>query len=369
MGGHVLVIDQGTTSTRAIVFDRTRDAGRRRAGGIPADFSASRLGRTRSRGHLATDAGDRARGDRQGRRAASDDRRRRHHQPARDDAGLEPRDRQPIHNAIVWQDRRTADAVRRLEGRRATNRARQRARPACCSIPISRRPRSPGFSTTSPARAAARAARRTRLRHGRHISALAADRRRGRTRPTRPTPRAPCCSTFTRATGTMNCSRCSTCRARCCRRCATAPADFGVTASEHFGAALPILRCRRRPASGADRPGVLSSPAWRRRPTAPAASFCSTPARRRSARRHGLLTTIAYQWDGERAYALEGSIFSAGATVQWLRDGLGNHGERRGDRRARRRSRPRAERLSRARFHRPRRAALGQRRARRDHRT
>ena len=36
-----------------------------------------------------------------------------------------------------------------------------------------------------------------------------------------------------------------------------------------------------------------------------------------------LLTTIAYQWPGERAYALEGSIFSAGATVQWLRDGLG----------------------------------------------
>ena len=39
--------------------------------------------------------------------------------------------------------------------------------------------------------------------------------------------------------------------------------------------------------------------------------------------RHGLLTTIAYQWDGKRTYALEGSIFAAGATVQWLRDGLG----------------------------------------------
>ena len=36
-----------------------------------------------------------------------------------------------------------------------------------------------------------------------------------------------------------------------------------------------------------------------------------------------LLTTIAYQWKGERTYAVEGSIFSAGATVQWLRDGLG----------------------------------------------
>lgn len=35
-----------------------------------------------------------------------------------------------------------------------------------------------------------------------------------------------------------------------------------------------------------------------------------------------LLTTIAYQLNGKRIYALEGSIFVAGAAVQWLRDGL-----------------------------------------------
>jgi len=35
-----------------------------------------------------------------------------------------------------------------------------------------------------------------------------------------------------------------------------------------------------------------------------------------------LLTTIAYQIGGRRTYALEGSIFIAGAAVQWLRDGL-----------------------------------------------
>lgn len=35
-----------------------------------------------------------------------------------------------------------------------------------------------------------------------------------------------------------------------------------------------------------------------------------------------LLTTIAYQLDGGVTYALEGSIFIAGAAVQWLRDGL-----------------------------------------------
>jgi glycerol kinase len=36
-----------------------------------------------------------------------------------------------------------------------------------------------------------------------------------------------------------------------------------------------------------------------------------------------LLTTIAYQLKGVRTYALEGSIFVAGSAVQWLRDGLG----------------------------------------------
>ncbi len=39
--------------------------------------------------------------------------------------------------------------------------------------------------------------------------------------------------------------------------------------------------------------------------------------------KNGMLTTIAYQFDGEITYALEGSIFVAGAAVKWLRDGLG----------------------------------------------
>ena len=37
---------------------------------------------------------------------------------------------------------------------------------------------------------------------------------------------------------------------------------------------------------------------------------------------HRLLTTIAYRLNGKVTYALEGSIFMAGATMQWLRDGL-----------------------------------------------
>src|SRR5438046_5509610 len=38
---------------------------------------------------------------------------------------------------------------------------------------------------------------------------------------------------------------------------------------------------------------------------------------------HGLLTTIAWRIGAETTYALEGSVFVAGATLQWLRDGLG----------------------------------------------
>lgn len=41
------------------------------------------------------------------------------------------------------------------------------------------------------------------------------------------------------------------------------------------------------------------------------------------ASKNRLLTTVAYQLDGKPTYALEGSIFIAGAVVQWLRDGLG----------------------------------------------
>ena len=40
------------------------------------------------------------------------------------------------------------------------------------------------------------------------------------------------------------------------------------------------------------------------------------------ASKNRLLTTVAYQLDGKRTYALEGAIFIAGAAVQWLRDGL-----------------------------------------------
>jgi glycerol kinase len=43
---------------------------------------------------------------------------------------------------------------------------------------------------------------------------------------------------------------------------------------------------------------------------------------KRPAPAHGVLGTVAWQLDQERTYALEAAVFSSGAAVQWLRDGL-----------------------------------------------
>ena len=61
----------------------------------------------------------------------------------------------PVHNAIVWQDTRTADARARA-GRRGTARTACAATSACRCRPTSPGRRSRGCSTTSPARASAR---------------------------------------------------------------------------------------------------------------------------------------------------------------------------------------------------------------------
>lgn len=50
--------------------------------------------------------------------------------------------------------------------------------------------------------------------------------------------------------------------------------------------------------------------------------LCNTGKQRRDSR-HGLVTTVAIDSDGKPCYALEGSVFAGGAAVQWLRDELG----------------------------------------------
>jgi glycerol kinase len=99
-------------------------------------------------------------------------------------------------------------------------------------------------------------------------------------------------------------------------------ADFGVTDAALLGAPVPILgmagdQQAATIGQACFAPGMMKS-------TYGTGCFAllntgATPVRSKKR----LLTTIAYQLDGERSYALEGSIFIAGAAVQWLRDGLG----------------------------------------------
>ena len=99
-------------------------------------------------------------------------------------------------------------------------------------------------------------------------------------------------------------------------------ADFGMVASVHFGAAIRIAGVAGDQQAAAVgqacfAPGMMKS-------TYGTGCFAlvNTGGRQvRSANR--LLGTVAYRLGGEVAYALEGSIFMAGATVQWMRDELG----------------------------------------------
>ena len=98
--------------------------------------------------------------------------------------------------------------------------------------------------------------------------------------------------------------------------------DFGVTEARHLGAAVPILgvagdQQAATIGQACFKPGMMKS-------TYGTGCFAllntgaeAVPSQNR------LLTTIAYRLDGKVSYALEGSIFVAGAVVQWLRDGLG----------------------------------------------
>lgn len=95
--------------------------------------------------------------------------------------------------------------------------------------------------------------------------------------------------------------------------------DFGVTAL--FGAEIPILgvagdQHAATIGQACFAPGMVKS-------TYGTGCFAVLNTGRDMVRsQNRLLTTIAYRLNGETVYALEGSIFIAGAAVQWIRDGL-----------------------------------------------
>jgi glycerol kinase len=98
--------------------------------------------------------------------------------------------------------------------------------------------------------------------------------------------------------------------------------DFGRTLPDLFGAAVPILgvagdQQAATIGNACFEPGMMKS-------TYGTGCFALlNTGRDRVPSANRLLTTIAYRLGGATTYALEGSIFIAGAAVQWLRDGLG----------------------------------------------
>ena len=98
-------------------------------------------------------------------------------------------------------------------------------------------------------------------------------------------------------------------------------ADFGQTQADIFGAPIPI--CGVAGDQQAATVGQACFQSGMMKSTYGTGCFAllntgETPV----ISQNRLLTTIAYQLDGKPTYALEGSIFVAGAAVQWLRDGL-----------------------------------------------
>lgn len=99
-------------------------------------------------------------------------------------------------------------------------------------------------------------------------------------------------------------------------------ADFGVAEAEVLGTAIPISGVAGD--QQAATVGQTCFDAGMIKSTYGTGCFAVMNTGGTAVRsRNGLLTTVAYRLGGRVTYALEGSIFIAGAAAQWLRDGLG----------------------------------------------
>jgi glycerol kinase len=316
--GHILALDQGTTSTRAIIF-RTPDLAP--VASAQQEF-AQHYPHSGWVEHEAEDLWDTSLAVMQ---------------EALGKAGLEPAQiagigianqretvlvwnrstGRPIHRAVVWQDRRTAATCAAL---REAGHAPAVA--AATGLLID-----PYFSATKIAwildavPGARAAADRGELAFGTVDSFLLWRLTDGRVHATDATNAARTMLFDIRA-GAWDPAMCELFRVPKAmlpevRDCAT---EFGMTTL--LGASIPVLgiagdQQAATVGQACFEPGMVKSTygtgcfALLNTGDAPVAS------------RHRLLTTIAYQLRGRRTYALEGAIFVAGAAVQWLRDGLG----------------------------------------------
>ena len=224
----------------------------------------------------------------------------------------------PIHNAIVWQDRRTADTCDKL--RRDGTDADLAAKTGLLLDPY--------FSATKIAwllncvPAARGAAEAGRLAFGTIDTFLIWRLTAGKSHVTDATNAARTLL-FDIGRGEWDAELCKLFGVpqSLLPRVLDCTADFGTTDPALFGAPIRILgvagdQQAATIGQGCFKPGMVKS-------TYGTGCFAVlNTGNERVGSKRKLLSTIAYQFDGKRTYALEGSIFIAGAAVQWLRDGL-----------------------------------------------
>ena len=225
----------------------------------------------------------------------------------------------PIHNAIVWQDRRTADVYRRLSDAGAE--AEVRARTGLLLDPY--------FSATKIAWildhvAGARArADRGELAFG-TVDTFLLWRLTGGAAHLTDSTNASRTSLFNIHHQAWDDAllRLFEVPRACLPEVRDSVSTFGATDPALFGRAIPILGIAgdQQAASigqACFAPGAIKS-------TYGTGCFVLVNTGEVAvASNNRLLTTVAYRLDGKTTYALEGSIFTGGAAVQWLRDQLG----------------------------------------------
>jgi glycerol kinase len=319
VSGYVVAIDQGTTSTRAIVFDdrlRVRGVGQQE---LPQHFP--------SPGWVEHDPGDLWRASVDTVRLALADAK----LSAADIAAIgianqrettlvwDRRTGEPVHRAIVWQDRRTADLCARLKAE--GDEAMIAAKTGLVVDPYFSGTKIAWLLETLPGARAK--AEEGQLAFGTVDSWLIWNMTGGRRHVTDATnaSRTLLYNIHDHAWDPELLELLGIPESMLPEVCDCA-AMFGVSQRDIFGAEIPILgvagdQQAAMLGQACFSPGMVKS-------TYGTGCFAVLNTGAQPVRsKNRLLTTIAYRLDGETTYALEGAIFVAGAAVQWLRDGLG----------------------------------------------
>ena len=225
----------------------------------------------------------------------------------------------PLHNAIVWQDRRTADLCRKL-----TSEGREPEVAEKTGLVLD-----PYFSATKLAWILDRVPGARDLAKAGHVAFGTIDSfliwrlTRGRLHVTDAT-NASRTALYDIRKGCWDEGLCQLFNvpASCLPEVRDSAGDFGVTDAGVLGEAIPI-----RGVAGDQQAALVGQACFapgELKSTYGTGAFVVLNTGQqlvRSTKR--LLSTIAYRLNGRMTYALEGSILSAGSTIQWLRDGLG----------------------------------------------